>query len=1195
MSRRNRIIIRVLVTLLVLAGISAVAIPPLVRSQAVKAVQEKMGRTLVLQKISFNPFTGTLRLGGVSLSEKGESTVFASVEGVRVRISLKSFLHLAPVVGSVDVEKPYVHIVRTGPNRYNFSDMMSSKKKDTNEKPAKFSINNIRISGGSIDFTDRVTATEQQHQVRELLLQVPFVSTLPYLAERYIDPKFSAVIDGSPLELTGKMRPFAKEVEVSLMVKLQRLDLPKFAAYLPAELPIRLDKGSLTTDLELIHKTVQSGQPEFTIKGLVRLDDLAIAERGGKPLLNLDTAATNIAAAKLLSRDISFEGISSRGLELFIERDAKGVLNLQRLKGEPKEAAKEEEKPAKEPIKTVVTVAKLNLLDSRIHWQDQVPKGGFGTTVTDLDITGEGLSTAEGKEGSYGVSITTERGESISAKGTAVLSPLAVTSTVGATSLALEAYYPYLAGVLTAPVAGRMDLGSDLTFSTADGLKTSNGTLTARNLSIPFGPKDSARLPLLTVAGISLDLPARSAVVDRVDLQGGKVSISKEADGTISPLLLLAKHEQGEPPVATKKEPAAKPFGYRLNKVGVNGLDVAFTDNSRKGSPRFRLGRLGVSLEHIVGPKMETIPFNLRCAFNKNGSIKTSGTVLPAPFRLKGTATLHRIPLTDFDSYFPENLNVVVADGSLDTTLSFNLARKGEGMGGSFGGSVAVNDFYSVDGDRGDDLLKWESLHLDKMSGTLSPFSLKLAEVALSSFYARVEVNKDGTLNLQQAFRKPAAEPAATTATATTAAKQPSSPPASVPAATTPQEQVQAQAPKAITIDAVTMQDGTLSFADHHLKPEYATTMLNIGGRITGLSSAETTMADVDLRGNLENHSPLRITGRINPLRDDLFVDLKVNFTDIELAPVTPYSGTYLGYVIDKGKLFLDLKYHIEQKKLEASNTIFIDQFTFGRKVESDKATKLPVSLAVALLKDRKGEIHLDLPLTGRTDDPKFSIWRLVLQVLQNLLVKAATSPFALLGSLGGGEEFSAVVFSPGSSRLSAAEEAKLLKLGQALAERPALKMEVSGYVDKEKDPEGYRKELLLKKMRAEKFLALVKAKKVQPGQSADDLVIEPQEQNQLLKAVYLKEKFPKPRNFIGMVKDIPDEEMRKLIYANTIVGDQELRTLARERATAVRSFLISGAKMDPARVFEKSDDIAKKPEKDGAPASRAELGLATN
>ncbi|HEX9024231.1 MAG TPA: DUF748 domain-containing protein, partial [Geobacteraceae bacterium] len=361
-----------------------------------------------------------------------------------------------------------------------------------------------------------------------------------------------------------------------------------------------------------------------------------------------------------------------------------------------------------------------------------------------------------------------------------------------------------------------------------------------------------------------------------------------------------------------------------------------------------------------------------------------------------------------------------------------------------------------------------------------------------------------------------------------------------------------------------------------------------------GLSSEVNTMADVDLRGNLENHSPLRITGRINPLRDDLFVDLKVSFTDIELSPLTPYSGTYLGYSVDKGKLFLDLNYHIENKNLDSSNKVFIDQLTFGNKIESDKATSLPVRLAVALLKDRKGEIHLDLPVTGRTDDPKFSIWGVVWKILKNLLVKAATSPFSLLQSVfGGKEDFSNVAFSYGSARLSDAEKAKLAKLSQALADRPALKLEVAGFVDKERDPEGYRNELLTRKMKSEKFLALVKAKKAAEGETAEKMVIAPQEYSTYLKAVYRKEKFPKPRNFLGFVKDIPDDEMKKLILTYTVVSNDDLQGLARERSVTVRNYLVTAGKLPPERVFEKKADIFKPPAKEGESTARVEFGVA--
>ena len=43
--------------------------------------------------------------------------------------------------------------------------------------------------------------------------------------------------------------------------------------------------------------------------------------------------------------------------------------------------------------------------------------------------------------------------------------------------------------------------------------------------------------------------------------------------------------------------------------------------------------------------------------------------------------------------------------------------------------------------------------------------------------------------------------------------------------------------------------------------------MTEAGGRISGLTSEETKLADVSLGGKLNNYAPLEISGEINPLR----------------------------------------------------------------------------------------------------------------------------------------------------------------------------------------------------------------------------------------------------------------------------------------------------------------------------------------
>ncbi|WP_269078671.1 DUF748 domain-containing protein [Geobacter pickeringii] len=828
----------------------------------------------------------------------------------------------------------------------------------------------------------------------------------------------------------------------------------------------------------------------------------------------------------------------------------------------------------------------MKLTNGRLAVADAVPPGGFRTEVRDIAFALTGFSTRPGKRSAYTLALASARGEKGSAAGDLSLAPLAATSRLEFDGIPLDAYYPYLAGILTAPVKGTLALSADLAL--ADGaLSAEKGRVRLRELAVPFGPREGARIARLDLEGGRYSQKENVAEVATIACAGGDIRFSRDEGGALSPLALLkpagggAKRGGG---AAAKS--AGAPLRYRIGAVTGSGLAVTFTDRKMVGNPAFSLRRIEFGLKNITGPKMAAMPFRLAAGYGAGGSIGGSGSLVPDPLAVKGELTLRRIPLTDFEAYIPETVTVIPVDGSLDTRLTYALAKRGERLGGSFAGSLGIRSFHCLDAE-GDDLLKWESLQIDKISGVVEPFALRIGEVSLAKFYSKIVIDPDGRLNLQKLTTSDAPAGEAPSSPQPAVAPSGAAPPATPPPAG-PRRQV--------VVDTVTFQDGTLNFTDRHLKKEYTTTLYNVGGRVSGLSSEESRFADVDLRGNLENLSPLQITGKINPLRDSLYADLKVGFTDIELSPFTPYSGTYVGYTIARGKVSFDLAYKIENRQLSSENKVFVDQLTFGDKVESDKATNLPVRLAVALLKDRKGEIHLDLPVTGRTDDPEFSVWRVVWQILKNLLVKAATSPFALMeAAFGGKEDFSAIRFTPGSASLAPAEREKLAKLAQAIGERPSLKVDIKGYADRERDPEGYRAELLTRKMKAERFLELVKEKRTKPGETAEGVTIEPAEQSRLLKAVYKKEKFPKPRNILGLVKDLPDDEMRKLILANTVAGEKELRGLADERAATVKGFLVEQGKVEPARLFLKAEDIFKVPAREGTPASRVEFGAAVD
>ncbi|ABQ28477.1 DUF748 domain-containing protein [Geotalea uraniireducens] len=1154
---------------LLLVCFVAFALPGIVKSQAVKRVEAATGRKLAIGGISINPFVWTVVVRDFRLSERRGGETFAAFSSVRIAISPSSIFREAPIISEARITSPYLRIVRTGANTYSFSDLLGGKKKKGPEEGLpRFSLNNIAVTNGSIDFIDRGLPVEKLHALRKVELTIPFVTTIPYLADRYITPRFSAVVNGAPLHVEGKLRPFPKAVEASATVDLKDIALPFYLAYVPGELPIRVESGRMSTKLSVNYRAAQKENPELAFNGNVTLAGIKVADRTGAPFLSLARLDAGITRARLLTGEYDISSVSADGLEVFLSRDKKGVWSHSRLVGKASPAAAKRQR-------VLVTVADTRLKNGRVHFRDSLPSGGFTADLERIVFDMQGYSTAPGKRADYSLSFATPRGERGRMKGKFSPEPPATSSSVEFTGMALETYYPYIAPILRAPVEGRLQVAADVDFGGPEGLKLEKVALQAQKLSAPFGKGEGMTLASLSLAGGRFSQQDNLLEVADVTLRDGDLRFSRDQKGTFSPKTFLRDDGEG----TSRGEKGAKPpLSYRIGRVSGAGMNIVFTDGLLEERPSFVLKKMAFTLDKLTGPTFGPIPFRMSAAYAQGGSLRASGSVTPIPLKLRGEVAVQRIPLTDFAPYLPENLNVVVADGKVDARLAVTLAARENSLTGTFDGSVGVRSFYCLDAE-GEDLLKWESLQLDMVKGNLAPFVLEIRDVALTRFYSRIVVEKDGTLNIQQLY----------------------TPEPEGKSQSTPASSLHAEAPtggkgRLVRIDTVTMQDGTLAFTDRYVPREYSTILYNLGGRISGLSSEENRFADVDLRGNLENQSPLRITGQINPLRDDLYADLKASFTDIELSPMTPYSGTYLGYAVDKGKLYLDLKYRIENRKLDSENKVVIDQLNFGKRIESDKATNLPVRLAVALLKDRKGEIRLDLPVSGRTDDPQFSVWRVVLRILKNLLVKAATSPFALLQSLfGWKEDLGSVDFAHGSAELSAGEQEKLLKLATALKDRPTLKLEVVGFVDRDRDAEGYRNELLLKKMRAEKFMDMVKGKRNQPGDSQETMQIAPEEYAQYLKAVYAKEKFPKPRNILGLVKELPDAEMKKLILANTAVGEQQLQSLAEARAAGVRAFLVEKGGADSVRVFQKRGDIYKTPAKETERGSRVEFGFAAD
>jgi hypothetical protein len=405
---------------------------------------------------------------------------------------------------------------------------------------------------------------------------------------------------------------------------------------------------------------------------------------------------------------------------------------------------------------------------------------------------------------------------------------------------------------------------------------------------------------------------------------------------------------------------------------------------------------------------------------------------------------------------------------------------------------------------------------------------------------------------------------------------------------------------------------GRIAFSDHFIRPNYSADLTELEGSLgahgTVVNPQQPQMAELQLQGRAQGTAQLAINGKLNPLADPLALDIEAKLTDLELAPLTPYAVKYAGHGIERGKLSMDVAYKIAPDgQLSATNKLVLNQLQFGEAVP-DAPASLPVSLATALLADGNGVINLDLPVSGSLNDPQFSLGPIIFKAILNLIGKAITAPFALLANaFGGGSgdgDMSHVPFAPGSADLSGPAKEQLDKIAKAMVDRPQIKLTVTGAARLVDEREDLKRERLQAMVVAERRASRADDASTAPAPATSDTASSAPaaapaasadaDYPQLLRRLYRRADIPdKPRNFIGMSKDVPIEQMETLLLAHINVGEDDIRQLATQRAMAVKDYLLA-QHLDADRVFlgaaktQGADAPADAAEPASAPASAA-------
>ena len=1058
-------------------------------------------------------------------------------------------------------------------------------------------IDEISISGAKVLFSDLLPRAPFKTTLAPVDVTVHKLSTRPdtkgaYTLTLATESKERIALDGTmslaPITVDGK-------------VNVQAVPLKKYAPYYGDMVLFDIESGTL--DLSSRYRYAQGEkEPDITASdAALSLSAFRLKRRGEtEDFLRVPSFAAKDTTIDLTKRQLTVGTVSTQQGVVSAKRLPGGEVDLQKLLAPSPAGQAQAAAPAGPPPKPwVITVARVAVDQYTAKVEDRAASEPIALTAEKIRLTADNITTAKDKTGKLSLSMLLDQSAVVTLNTALGLDPIRADGKAEVAGVVLKRYAPYYKDLIAFDVQdGVLDVATGYRVAQAKetldikftGLSTSLQTL---RLTTRDSNQEFLNVPTLAVRNTAVDLSKQDVTVGEVSTDQGTILVARSRSGEINLTKLLPPTTAATAMVADASgatqsagapttTPPARPWTVKATAVSVNQYRIRLTDEVPSDPVKLTVEDVNLKAENLSTAENQPAGrVSLALRLDK-GTVSVEGPATLAPVTADLQVAVKEIDIRPFQPYVQDNVKATITDGRVSTTGRLELSiKKPHGFQATFTGESNLAKFGALEKITADEILKWESLALQELSIGYNPLSIRAKKVALADFFAHIIIQPGGRLNLQ--------EIADTGGAPTPAAQTKSEPPV---ATTEAAASAVPNATKDVQIEELTLQGGRVRFQDRSLKPSYTATMTEIGGRVSGLSSAETSLADVELRGKMNDSAPLEITGKVNPLKQDLFVDVRARFTGMDLSPTSPYSGKYVGYVIEKGKLSFDLKYLIDKKKLNSENKVFIDQFTFGEKVDSPDATSLPVKLAVALLKDRKGEIRLDIPVTGSLDDPKFSVFNIVLQVLGNLVTKAVTSPFALLGAaFGSGEGMQYVEFDSGHSTIPTDGRKKIEALITALSEKPSLRLEIAGYVSPEADREGLKQYFMQRKVRAQKLNDLVKK-----GASAvpvDEVVVGPEEYEKYLTLAYRAEPFPKPRNFIGMIKSLPVPEMEKLMLTNIEAGDEELRQLASKRSHAVKDTILRSGKVEPDRLFIVEPKGLTPEKKDNVKDARVEFKVA--
>ena len=886
------------------------------------------------------------------------------------------------------------------------------------------------------------------------------------------------------------------------------------------------------------------------------VEGLSLEDPASGPMLAFRRLVVDFSLSSAWRRAWTFGELTLEEPALRLHRGADGIGNVQRMLDRlPPPETPATPEPDGAPPRLVLH--NVSLTEGRLAIEDEAHPENWSLAFGPLSFVMQDFATLPEREGVYSLEATGPRGGKMRWNGNFAVGPLASSGSVEMEGIALAPFWEYVRHEYDAALTGdaRLGLGFDYVLDTADAeldfrLQRGRALVTALEVDRRSSGEALLALPRMSADGIEFDLARGTLGVGAVELAQPQVELRRLEDGAIDLVAALQPVGSAGNAATTGDDGEAAPPGMaiELGALRIDGGRVAFEDRAAPRPVRMALEDIGLAVTDYRSVDGHRADILLEAAAAAGGTLSVSGAVRGVPLEVGLDLQVADLSLLPALPYADEAMNLEVESllAAAEGRITINSDEPF-----SYAGRASLRALDSRLPGEEAKLIGWQALDAEGIELSLAGRSVRVGKVALSEPFLRVLVNEDGELNLGAIAPAAAREGEDETGVA---------------------EPPQGAEPFAVGVGRVEITNGTMDFTDLNLPIPFAALVEPMQGSVSAITSGSPTPARIEMDGDVNVYGAATIRGSLDMFDPKRVMDLELDFRNIEMLNLTPYTVKFAGREIADGRLDVDLSWSIRDGQLEARNRMVINDLKLGDKVESPGAMSLPLDLAVALLTDTQGRIDLEVPVSGDLNDPQFRYAPLVFKALGNVLTKIVTAPFRFLASLLGGAAEDAdlefVGFVAGDADLRGPEAEDLAKLAEALAQRPELLLEVGAAFDETRDGRAMR----------ERQLDAAISGRFEAGEGAGKdgdpvrLIMEAmyaEAEGAEAPAALQAEHSAKPEGSDQVVLDETRylEALRAALLALQVIEPQAFRLLAMERAASVRNYLVESGGLDPARI----------------------------